>query len=302
MRVIVPIRLGWGRRVVVQEAIPVRALPFVSLGLPSPLPPSRIASNLAPETLGFEDRAFHDERPRVLTGLRAHQLTEDLRIADVPPLAWDRIYDAITAAGPAEADQLKCLPPGVFVWRRDFERAFDDYRQGFRGLSYDPLIPAELQALVMEGFPWGADRAENPGSPPPAEEPRDDDEPGFHAAELEEYRAEAGTLDADASEDPSADPIPPVLNTEGMVAWQAAALENWDAIEKEHGPYPAARAVLRWLRDKGPRDVFPKEQTQARDTAEWLDGGGYRHTLRLESLSKQMSEWRKWGWIPGRKK
>jgi hypothetical protein len=91
-------------------------------------------------------------------------------------------------------------------------------------------------------------------------------------------------------------------DTTGMVAWQAATLEKWDEIENDFGRFPAARKVLTWLRQQGPRDVFPEEQPQARDTAEWLDRDGNRQTLTLKNLANRMSEWRQWGWIPSREK
>jgi hypothetical protein len=95
MHVKVPIRVGWGSFVDVREAIPVRALPFVSSSTLDPLSPYRIASDLASPQDVFDDASSPDINPRVLTGLRAYQLTADHRIADVLPMEWDRIAERL---------------------------------------------------------------------------------------------------------------------------------------------------------------------------------------------------------------
>ena len=90
-----------------------------------------------------------------------------------------------------------------------------------------------------------------------------------------------------------------VPDTTGLVAWQAAALENWPEIVKASGKKkPDTRVVLRWLRENGPTDVFPRGQEKKRDSIEWLDGSGNRQTLTLKSLSNRLAEWRKAGTIP----
>jgi hypothetical protein len=57
---------------------------------------------------------------------------------------------------------IGCLPPGVFVWKDEFEEAFSrgysrynweilDERDGGRGYTLSPLIP-NSQETVIEGF------------------------------------------------------------------------------------------------------------------------------------------------------
>jgi hypothetical protein len=97
-------------------------------------------------------------------------------------------------------------------------------------------------------------------------------------------------------------PVLDHFDTTGMVAWQAAVLESWKAITEKLGPVPPARTVLVWLKRNGPRDVFPLDQPHVRDSIQWRDTFGAEHTLSLKNVSDRLSEWRKAGWIPARKK
>ena len=87
-------------------------------------------------------------------------------------------------------------------------------------------------------------------------------------------------------------------DTTGKVAWQAATIEAWPEIVKALKPKPTARKVLRWLRDNGPSDVFPRSQEKKYVSVEWIDGGGNWHTLTLNNLSNRISEWKSSGDIP----
>lgn len=82
----------------------------------------------------------------------------------------------------------------------------------------------------------------------------------------------------------------------GLVAWQAVMLENWPKIA-EHDKKPPARAVMKWLRENGPHDTFPKGQNN-RDSLPWRDTYGQLHTLTLRRIGTVLSEWRKTGKIP----
>lgn len=89
-----------------------------------------------------------------------------------------------------------------------------------------------------------------------------------------------------------------VSDTGGMVAWQAVLLESWPTIVAAHGSKPAARKVLKWIKDNGPQDTIPKQQP-CRESLRWIDFAGNPHTVMLKTLSTRLSEWRKNGRISG---
>jgi hypothetical protein len=99
---------------------------------------------------------------------------------------------------------------------------------------------------------------------------------------------------------PVADPEPVPPDTTGMVAWQATTLEAWREITAKYGPGPSAREVLRWLRDNGPRDVFPADQQGERNSLLWRGRDGVSRPLSLKNVGDRLSEWRKAGWISAR--
>lgn len=82
-----------------------------------------------------------------------------------------------------------------------------------------------------------------------------------------------------------------------LVAWQAVVLENWPKIAERQNK-PSAREVMKWLRDNGPRDTFPKEQKNNRDSLYWIDIYGQAKTLAIKRLGTVLSEWCKAGKIP----
>jgi hypothetical protein len=140
-----------------REAIPVRALPFVS----SPLTPDCIARGLASLSPFWPG----GDRP-LLQGLRAYFL-EDGRPVEMPENSWVRFVRAIEATGeelprdPDYRDGIKLLPAGVFVWKADFEIVFQEIVPAAPGAPknppvrvacYEPLMPADMRAIVMEGF------------------------------------------------------------------------------------------------------------------------------------------------------
>ena len=85
--------------------------------------------------------------------------------------------------------------------------------------------------------------------------------------------------------------------TTGMVAWQAAILENLNTvIIPKKGDKTPARHVLMWCRLHGPRDVFPIEQPNERDSFVWRDkAGGGLHTVQIGTVNNVWSGWRKAG-------
>jgi hypothetical protein len=87
-------------------------------------------------------------------------------------------------------------------------------------------------------------------------------------------------------------------DTGGMVAWQAVVIESWPTIVAAHGLKPAARKVLKWIKDHGPRDTIPTEQPD-RNSLHWIDFTGNPHTVTLATVGTRLSEWRKNGIIPG---
>lgn len=160
-----------------REAIPVRALPYVTGWMMSP---DMVAKSLARTT--FFDR---------LPGVKAYHLSTQ-GVAPMLPKEWDGIeadLEVLTAKLKAietldqenyptwRRESVPLLPPACFIWRDEFESAFRvaysderlhllEEREGDRELNFLPRIPAELVAVVMEGFesvqeatekswPWG---------------------------------------------------------------------------------------------------------------------------------------------------
>ncbi len=86
-------------------------------------------------------------------------------------------------------------------------------------------------------------------------------------------------------------------DTDGLVAWQAATLDSWPAIVAAHGQKPSGRAVLKWLKNNGPRNVFGCDHPNDRDSISWVGGDGVVRPLLLSSVQKRLSEWRRNGKI-----
>jgi hypothetical protein len=160
-----------------REAIPVRALPYVTGWTMSP---DVVANSLA-RTAAF-DR---------LEGVKAYHLSAH-GVAPMLPKEWDGIEadlailtDKLKATETIDQENypawrreaITLLPPACFAWRDEFEPAFLrayspqryhmlEEREGDRELNFMPRVPADLAAVVMEGFesvekkahgtwPWG---------------------------------------------------------------------------------------------------------------------------------------------------
>ncbi len=168
-----------------REAIPVRAIPFLTNG--DVLSPAVVAEVLAGDSEYF----------RLFNGLTAHRV-EQGATKPIPTAFWkntvvsdidalsDRIKDrqATHVDGPSQwrAGSIECLPAGAFVWRDEFEPRFwathgpdaetvgrfsstngDEWitrnkesevdLEEESELDFDPFIPSDdLTRLVMEGF------------------------------------------------------------------------------------------------------------------------------------------------------
>ncbi len=277
-----------------REAIPVRAIPFVTGRWMSP--------DVVARSFALTDHW------RDMKEVSAYQLLGDVIHGPVLPKEWDVVEDLLQAL----ENRLKSLsddrtetrptwitestlllPAAVFVWKDQFEQYFRaeyspqrfhwiDERPGDRELNFSPMImPPELRSAVMEGF---ESQVEN--TPPTDTVPQVPEEAREQAAPsgTSEKAAPEVTLDDDGQ------------GGKGLVAWQAVMLENWPKIA-EHDKKPPARAVMKWLRENGPHDTFPKGQNN-RDSLPWRDTYGQLHTLTLRRIGTVLSEWRKTGKIP----
>ena len=147
-----------------REAIPVRAIPFVTGWSMSP---DMVASTLA-----------HTDLFTRLRGIAAYHFDSNGEFAPMLPKEWDGVEAELQAF----SDTLKAteivdfesyptwlrqsiplLPAGVFVWKDEFISAFAraysnerlailDERTGDRELNWTPLIPQALREVVVEGF------------------------------------------------------------------------------------------------------------------------------------------------------
>jgi hypothetical protein len=147
-----------------REAIPVRAIPFITGWVMSP---DNIAASLA-----------NNDLSKKFQGLFAYHLSPDGRPARLLPRDWDAINAGLETffrspetngeishlkQATLRQQSIKLLPPGTFVWKDEFERAFNlfyssdihvrsEERCGDRELNYFPLIPLESCGAVTEGF------------------------------------------------------------------------------------------------------------------------------------------------------
>ncbi len=148
-----------------REAIPVRALPFVTGWSMSP---DMVASALA-----------RSDPEEMLRGVVAYHLVGQAKPAPMLPKAWDGVEAELRTLSETlkfkevvdfesyptwRYEAILLLPAGVFVWKDKFIAAFEkdfsderkgilDERPGDRQLSLLPLIPTELREAVVEGFP-----------------------------------------------------------------------------------------------------------------------------------------------------
>ena len=144
-----------------REAVPVRAIPFVT-GWQS-FSPDAVAEGLA-----------HRLESGKLAGLTAYHIARDGSIAAMLPKEWDgpaRALDALSAklnemegdSYPAWREQsIPELPSHCFVWRDELEKNVTDWwrrlhlvgeRPGDKELNFTPRIPPSLEEAVFEGMP-----------------------------------------------------------------------------------------------------------------------------------------------------
>jgi len=156
-----------------REAIPVRAIPFVTGWKVSP--------DALVMSLGHTAECIRLER------LTAHQLLPGGSHAAVLPREWDGVGSDLVALSKelqAESDDcdvtkpvwrrqsIRLLPGGVFVWKDEFEESFrraydpasptgplliDEPRAGDLDLTFTPMIPEELRHEILAGFRCDAD-------------------------------------------------------------------------------------------------------------------------------------------------
>lgn len=147
-----------------REAIPVRAIPFVTGWSMSP---DMVASTLA-----------HTDLFTKLRGIAAYHLAGNDEPAPMLPKEWDGVEaelqvltDTLKAKESVDfesyptwrRESILLLPAGVFVWKDEFNAEFSktfsperrwimDERPGDRDLNWTPLIPQTLREVVVEGF------------------------------------------------------------------------------------------------------------------------------------------------------
>lgn len=148
-----------------REAIPVRAIPFVTGWW---LSPDLVAKSFA-----------HPDSWRWMGEVAAHKLDGGTISGPLSPQEWDGVESRLQALDATLMDvsddreqtrpiwlrkSVLLLPAGVFVWKDQFEayfyRAYSPERlnwggehPGDRELHFSPLIsPPNLRSLVLEGF------------------------------------------------------------------------------------------------------------------------------------------------------
>jgi hypothetical protein len=153
-----------------REAIPVRAIPLMTNW-------NLNAQQLA-EALNFDDLFFREKKET--QPLSSYHLPDGVNPSRVLPAFWSRIrtlIDNLELQLDAEVEETQkdnyqawvdesilLLPPGVFVWRDEFEAAFAtvshpevlsfaDEVEGDRCLDYQPVISNPRVRLgIKEGF------------------------------------------------------------------------------------------------------------------------------------------------------
>lgn len=147
-----------------REALPIRAIPFVTGWLMSPI---NVAVSLANTDLA-----------KKLKGITAYHLFSSDGPTKTLPKEWDAIViDLRVLSSKLGGDEkikdenfttwrrgsISLLPAGVFVWKDEFEQAFICFygseshirleeRRGDRELNYSPMIPSELRTIIADGF------------------------------------------------------------------------------------------------------------------------------------------------------
>ena len=147
-----------------REAVPVRAIPFVT------------GWRLSPDAL-VKDLARHEHRMRYKDYLRAYQFDTANGHPEILPSEWDQVLAQLNALenrldlGFAQDAELisyaewreqspPVLPKGCFVWKDEFDEAMKrgrltaalhEHETELRW-NYFPLVPEYMAATIMEGF------------------------------------------------------------------------------------------------------------------------------------------------------
>jgi len=232
-----------------REAIPVRAIPFMT------------GWTVSPDTLVDELRGSR-EMPK-LRDPKAYPLTERGPAKAMLPKEWDAVAADIRAlserlrteygSGKSEVEysawreqSIRCLPKAVLVWRDEFEASFqrgynryhwsiEAERDGDRDLTVNPVIPDNLCGAIMEGFERFLTGAEASVAPPHCAEPPapSDREPGqpLSAAQalllkiVEELGKYAKDIEQDFDRNAMPGPLGGTPDEEGSFHWLCAQID-----------------------------------------------------------------------------
>lgn len=149
-----------------REAIPIRTIPFIT--------GRKITADLVASIFAHTD-PWESRR----NGVTPYYLEDDGKYFPMLPKEWDDIeadLNVLTATLKKTEeveqgnyslwrhDSILLLPRACFVWKDNFETAFQraysvwsyqilDERPGDRELNLSPYIPPELREAVLDGFP-----------------------------------------------------------------------------------------------------------------------------------------------------
>lgn len=154
-----------------REAIPVRAIPFIT------------GWNLSPDAIA---NAFSQtDEARRMKGVRSFRTTANL-LTQNRAVDWENVTVSMNGlddklprspAGYSEwrNESIKLLPAGTFVWLDEFTTAFQidfspsnwlpDCRQEYPTLNFDPMLPEGMAVIIHEGFPTHQDETEVTATP-----------------------------------------------------------------------------------------------------------------------------------------
>lgn len=153
-----------------KEAIPIRALPFVT------------GWTMSPDVVSTTF-AHVDSWRKNLRAMSVFHLKSDGSYSALLPKEWDGVMAELLSLSNMyqmdekfeggnyvawRRDSIPILPPSCFVWRDEFEAAFNadyskykysivDEREGDRELNFSPLVPERLESSVMQGFEFPKD-------------------------------------------------------------------------------------------------------------------------------------------------
>ena len=153
-----------------REAIPVRALPFIT------------GWNLSPDMIA--NALSQTDEARRMKGVLSFRRTANT-ITPVAAVDWEHVKVAMdglndklphSASGYADwrRESIKLLPASVFVWLNELETAFrcdfsssnwiPDCRGEYPALNFEPMPPEGMAPVIFEGFSkrHGPDRDELP--------------------------------------------------------------------------------------------------------------------------------------------